>query len=171
MALCTKQVLTHLELIFQWRRLFFSPTFWMGRLSLRVVQKVMNIVQLGSGRASSWICSQWTHYTTAQITRCQERALTLGQGSRLLSSHWSLNIRYKETKLETQARDTQALPNQARDTQALPNQARDTQVLSNQARDTQALSNQARDTQVLAYPFCFWQFFQDLLPLSTQELC
>ena len=35
MALCTKQVLTHLELIFQWRRFFFSPTLWMGRLSLQ----------------------------------------------------------------------------------------------------------------------------------------
>ena len=220
MSLCTNQVLTHLELIFQWRRFFFSPTFWMGRLSLqfssaaqscptlcdpmnrsrpglpvhhqlpestqsqvhwvgdatqpppplsspsppalnlsqcqvssnesalhirwpslRVVQKVMNIAQLESGRASSWICSQWTHYSTAQITSCQERALTPGQGSWLLSSQWSPNIRYKETKLEIQA------------------------------RDTQVLSNQARDTQAPAYQFCFWQFFQDLLLLSTWELC
>ena len=109
--------------------------------SLRVVQKVTNIAQLESGRASSWICSQWTRYTTAQITCCQERALTPGQGSWLLSSQWSPNIRYKETKLEIQA------------------------------RDTQVLSNQARDTQVLAYQFCFWQFFQDLLLLSTWELC
>ena len=179
MALCTKQVLTHLELIFQWRRFFFSPTLWMGRLSLqfssvaqscptlcdpmncsmpgfpvyhhlpelvqtnvswvsdanqpshplsspcppalnlsqhqvfsnesalrirwpnlRVVQKLTNIAQLGSGRASSWICSQWTHHTTAQTTHSQERVLTPGQGSRLFSSQWSPNIRYKETKLE-----------------------------------------------------------------------
>ena len=68
--------------------------------NLRVVQKLTNIAQLGSGRASSWICSQWTHHTTAQTTHSQERVLTPGQGSRLFSSQWSPNIRYKETKLE-----------------------------------------------------------------------